>query len=172
MLRAFSESKGNRVMVRKLYETGLNPVLSSEELAAPEGAPVPADVAREQDYFRKADHITFVYPVWWGGMPAVMKGYLDRVLSYDFAYVYETAGARGLLTGKTGSVICTTGFSNEEYEQLGMHDALRLINGEVIFHFCGITPVKTVFFGNIAGASPEMRANWLSGIAQEFDGVL
>lgn len=171
-LKDFSERKGNNVTVRNLYETNFNPVLSAEELAAPEGASAPADVAREQACIREADHITFIYPVWWGGMPAVMKGYLDRVLSYGFAYVYEEAGARGLLTGKKGSVICTTGFSNEEYKKLGMHDALRLIGDEVIFNFCGIEPVKHLFFGNIAGVSQETRENWLAGIAKEFNDIL
>lgn len=45
------------------------------------------DVKKEQDYVSWADTMVFIYPIWWGGMPAIARGYLDRVFSHGFAYL-------------------------------------------------------------------------------------
>jgi NAD(P)H dehydrogenase (quinone) len=159
-----SESKGNKVQVRNLYEIAFNPVLSAADLTSLENGIVPADIKAEHAYITEADHLTFIYPVWWGGMPAIMKGYIDRVFSYGFAYEYNETGVKGLLAGKRGSIICTSGASNEEYEKAGMHAAMRLVAEEVICAFCGMTFSKCLFLGNIAGVSQETRERWLKEI--------
>ena len=163
-----SEGKGNKVQLRNLYETGFSPVLSAADLTSLENGIVPADVKPEHAYIAAADHITFIYPVWWGGMPAIMKGYIDRVFSYGFAYEYDDTGVKGLLAGKRGSMICTSGASNEEYEKAGMHAAMRLVAEEVICAFCGMTFTKCLFLGNIAGVSRETREGWLNEL-KEFN---
>ena len=166
-LQRLSEAKGNTVQLRNLYETGFNPIFSARDIETIDGGDLPDDIKTEQMYVAAADHITFVYPVWWGGMPAIMKGYIDRVFSYGFAYSYDESGVKTLLAGKRGSIICTTGASNEEYEKSGIHAAMRLIADDVIFGFCGIEPTKILFLGNVAGVSRETREKWLSQL-QEF----
>lgn len=169
-LKRVSEAKGNTVRVRNLYETGFNPVRSADD--AIEGGATPGDIKAEQAYIAEADHITFIYPVWWGSMPAIMKGYIDRVFSYGFAYSYDETGVQKLLVGKCGSMICTTGSTDEAYEKSGIHAAMRLIASEVIFGFCGIEPVKTLFLGNIAGISHKDRENLLAQLQGQFADVL
>jgi len=171
-LRAFSESKGNKVVVRNLYAISFDPVLSAKDLSSLAQAKVPADIAQEHAYIKEADHITLLYPVWWGGMPAILKGYIDRVFSNGFAYEAKGEEVIALLTGKKSSVICTTGATDEEYEQSGIHAAMQLISSEVVFRFCGITQVKQIFFGNITGEIEEKRKSWLAGIEHEFAGIL
>jgi hypothetical protein len=64
-----------------LYRMGFNPVLTARELAADH--PAEADVAQAQSGIRTADVLTLVYPLWWMSMPAMMKGYIDRVATGD-----------------------------------------------------------------------------------------
>jgi NAD(P)H dehydrogenase (quinone) len=78
----------NLVEVRDLYVLNFNPVLRAEELANSfNSGTVLDDVAVEQEFIRWADMVVFVYPLWWAGMPAILRGYLDRVLSFGFAYL-------------------------------------------------------------------------------------
>lgn len=89
LLNSVLESlKGHEVEVRDLNQLAFNPVLSSEDLAGQRRGEVATDVKTEQDFIREADVITFIYPIWWAGLPAILKGYVDRVFSYGFAYRY------------------------------------------------------------------------------------
>ena len=91
------EQAGHMVKVRDLYALEFNPVLSAVELSV-KNAPV--EVLIEQNFIHWADMLVFVYPLWWGGMPAIMHGYLDRVFSYGFAYTSGANGSVGLLNNK------------------------------------------------------------------------
>ncbi|MEJ1715164.1 NAD(P)H-dependent oxidoreductase, partial [Escherichia coli] len=78
------QKKGHEVEVRDLYEMQFQPTLGRSEMIGGIGE----DVVVEQEYLKWADVITFIYPIWWTGLPAIMKGYIDRVFSYGFAYKY------------------------------------------------------------------------------------
>lgn len=100
-----SKEKGHEVLVRDLYEMDFRPAASMSEILGGIGE----DVAREQEYLRWAEVVTFIYPIWWTGLPAMMKGYVDRVFSYGFAYKYENGVQIGLLKGKRAIIINTQG---------------------------------------------------------------
>ena len=91
---------GGETVVRDLYTLDFNPVLSWRELNASMEGIVPAEIKFEQKLITEADLITFIYPLWWMGFPAILKGYLDRVLSYGFAYQNENNISVGLLGHK------------------------------------------------------------------------
>ncbi|GAA3319770.1 hypothetical protein GCM10020331_028030 [Ectobacillus funiculus] len=65
---------------------------------------VPPDIHEEQEHISWADVIITIYPVWWTGLPAMLKGYFDRVLTSGFAYAYGENGPEQLLKGKRGGV--------------------------------------------------------------------
>src|SRR6188768_1179271 len=71
----------DEVIVRDLNEINFNPVLSLEDMNGQRMGKVAEDVQKEQDFITWADRIVFIYPIWWTGMPAIMKGYIDRVFS-------------------------------------------------------------------------------------------
>lgn len=99
------QTKGHEVHVRDLYQLGFNPVLTGEDTAEMKKGSTPADIQAEQAFITKADVITFVYPVWWTGLPAILKGYVDRVFAYGFAYQYNSQGGIDkLLAGKKGVI--------------------------------------------------------------------
>ncbi|OBR65047.1 NAD(P)H dehydrogenase [Paenibacillus oryzae] len=164
------ESKGHEVVVRDLYKLGFNPVLSSEDLAALHGGNVPSDIAAEQEFIKKADLITFIYPIWWTGLPAIIKGYVDRAFSYGFAYQYnESGGIDKLLGGKKGVIINTHGSPKEYYDGVGMTNSLKQTSSTGIYEFVGIEVAEQLIFGGINGYTDQaVLKQYLSEVSDKL----
>lgn len=145
-----TEMSRNVVNVRDLYNVRFSPVLEKRELDALRCGQIAQDVKVEQDYILWADLITFIYPVWWVGMPAVLKGYIDRVFTQGFAYgMDEKARFQGLLANKKVVILNNMGSSYDRYNKNGMLNTLRQSTDEGIFEFCGMEVVEHRFFGHI-----------------------
>lgn len=80
-----------------------------------------ADVAREQARVAQADNLILQFPLWWGGPPALMKGWIDRVLSYGFAYVDGRRFESGLFKGRRAMLSVTTGGTPERFSDAGVY---------------------------------------------------
>lgn len=159
------EEKGHTVTVHDLYAQGFSPVLTAEEQKAVSSGAVPEDIIHEQAAVKEADVLTLIYPIWWAGMPAILKGWIDRVFSYGFAYSYGKDGqVNGLLAGKKGFIINTMGAGYEEYETSGMLDALKKITDENIWGFVGIEPAGHLFFGEVPSVAKEVREQMLEEV--------
>lgn len=160
------QQSGHDVQVRDLYQINFNPVLSLKDAAGQRGGVMPADVLAEQAYITWADVVTFIYPIWWTGLPAMMKGYIDRVFSYGFAYRYDQGVQKGLLTGKQAIIMNTHGKSHAEYESIGMNKALQLTSDHGIYGYCGFDVKHHFYFdradrpeaGSIERWTDEIRA--------------
>ncbi|MCW1960811.1 NAD(P)H-dependent oxidoreductase [Chryseobacterium viscerum] len=140
------QSRNQEIMVRDLYKIGFDPVLSLTDMQEQRMGKVSEDVKIEQEYISWAEQITFIYPIWWTGLPAMMKGYIDRVFSYGFAYRYDQGIQKGLLKGKKTVIINTHGKSHEEYEKTGMDKALNLTSDNGIFIYSGLEIIRHLFF--------------------------
>ena len=136
-------------IVRDLYTLNFNPILSWDELGACQAGIVPEEVKFEQNLIKAADLITLVYPLWWMGFPAILKGYLDRVLSYGFAYQAENGCSVGLLSDKKMQHFITMGNNLERYQSLNFDKALQTCLVDGLFNFCGITDIQHDIFGDI-----------------------
>jgi len=147
--------KGYEVRVRNLYALKFNPVLTHEEMGSNNQGKYSADVLAEQEHVKWADLITMVYPIWWTGLPAIVKGYVDRVFLYGFAYQFGANGLEGLLKGKKGLILNPSGMPKDYYDSIGMHNALKLTSDNGIFNFCGITDVKHAFFNSSMNAEKK-----------------
>lgn len=161
-----SKEKGANVRVRDLYEIGFDPILKPSDFEALKRGTVSEDVKVEQEHITWADVITFVYPVWWVSVPAILKGYVDRVFSYGFAYEYEDGVQNGLLKGRKALVFCTTGASNDMYSENGMHNSMRQTMGEGVFNFSGIEKVKHTFFGGVPYVTDKIRQDYLKEVSK------
>lgn len=148
------------IEIRDLYKIQFNPVLSLADMEGQRMGKVDATVQQEQEYISWADHIVFIYPIWWTGMPAIMKGYIDRVFSYGFAYLYDQGVQKGLLTGKKATIINTQGKSRAEYERIGMDKALSLTSDKGIFTYCGLEIKQHFFFDSADKASSSAVKQW------------
>ena len=151
------KNRGHNVLVRDLYEVSFNPLLSSEDLAKLHNGEIPDDIKKEQEFIKNADVIIFIYPIWWAGSPAIIKGYIDRVFSYGFAYMYKGNKVVGLLTDKSAVIINSTGSPYDYYEREGFYGAIRKTVDEGIFGFCGFKRIRHIFFGGIMNKTQEER---------------
>jgi putative NADPH-quinone reductase/1,4-dihydroxy-2-naphthoate octaprenyltransferase len=110
-----------------------------------------------------ADHIVFVFPTWWGTMPALLKGFLDRVLMPGFAFEDRNDGEGWdkLLTGKSAHLLTTMDTPPFVYKWIygapGLNGLARATLG-----FCGITPVRRSIFGPVKGSDLRLRERWLA----------
>lgn len=125
------------------------------------------DLLVAQQKITWADHLVIIHPVWWGSVPAQLKGFFDRVLLPGFAFKYREKGLLWdkLLAGKTGHVIYTTDTPLWIYRFFYRAPSVNQVKDRVL-GFCGITPVKVTGIGPIRGSDPEFRKRWLEKVSQ------
>lgn len=126
------------------------------------------DISHAQALISWADHLVFVYPTWWGTMPALLKGFLDRAFAPGFAFEEIEVGKRWkkLLTGKSGQLITTMDTPLWVYRWIYRtpgHNAM----GKATLKFCGINPVRTLSFSPINNTTPAQRLEWLNTAKRE-----
>lgn len=156
--------KGHEIRFIDLYSDKFNPVLELPDIEYSfMGGDAPDDVKMYQEHISWADHITFVYPIWWEQMPAILKGFIDRVFTNGYAFIYDEDGSTGLLVGKSVQLIINTGNPSEILEKNGLHAAVKKVNEVGIFEFCGMT-AKTSFFGDITMGTDKDRKQYLNSI--------
>lgn len=160
------KDKGHEVIVRDLYKLNFQPLLMPEDTASMKAGKIPDDIKAEQDLISESEAIIFIYPIWWSNMPAILKGYFDRVFSFGFAYTAGEQGAVPLLTGKKGMIINTYGAPEMHYESIGMNAAFKTIMDTGVFGFTGIEPVDHLLFGSVTDVDDAARQKMLETIKE------
>lgn len=168
VIEAGLKASNHAFAVRDLYEIGFDPALKAEEL---ESGEAPVDVRQEQDYIRSADVLVFVYPLWWSGMPAILKGYIDRVFSCGFAWSMEQNAFTGLLKGKQAVIVNTMATSRDDLVDMGLLECMTKTIDEGIFDFCGIEVVEHKYLCAVLDASAEERARMLKEVGEMISRV-
>ncbi len=158
------QSKGHEVVVRDLYALGFDPVLKGSDFVKFQSGKIPADIKAEHEKISGAGVITFIYPIWWTGMPAMMKGYIDRVFSLGFAYAVGEWGPVGLLTEKKAIIFNTTGTDKGIYDKSGIFDAIKKTSDAGIFNFCGVGILEHKFFTSVPSTNDATRKGYLSEV--------
>jgi NAD(P)H dehydrogenase (quinone) len=131
--------------VRDLYKMNFQPVFSAADMKGVEEGRVSADIEEEQQLVTDADLLVMVYPIWWWSQPAVLKGWIDRVLTNGFAFRYDAHGPVGLLTGKRAIVFTTTRESEEEMRAKGFDDLIKKQIADGTLSFVGFDVVHQNF---------------------------
>ncbi len=157
---------GSVAVVRDLYAQNFDPVLSAADFKALGRGEVQPDVKVEQEAVRNADLIIVVHPLWWTALPAILKGYIDRVFSFGFAYKIGPDGIKGLLGGKNVLLITTHGAPTAFYEGNGMGQALRSTIDNGIFNFCAMSVKEHVFFGEVPTVTDAVRKGYLADVTR------
>ena len=160
------QAAGHTTELRDLYALHFNPVLSEAELLALKHGNVYADVKIEQEYVSWADLIIFIYPLWWCGMPAITRGYLDRIFSCGYAYQNTIDGPIGLLDKKKIVLINTVGESETAYTANGMFNALELLADVGVFRFCDAQVIKHIHLPGIPTTTLEQRQVMLAELSK------
>jgi NAD(P)H dehydrogenase (quinone) len=110
---------------------------------------VTKEVKHQQEKVAKADALVFIYPIWWWGMPAILKGWIDRVFQVGFAYKLTDKGVVGLLRNRKALVVNTTGSSETFYRKTGFLEVIEKTIDEGILKSCGIKDVRHVYFYDV-----------------------
>lgn len=123
------------------------------------------DLKKAQEKLKWADHIVWVYPVWWGSVPAIMKGFLDRVLLPGFAFQKREGSVwwDKYFTGKTSRLICTMDQPPWYYRLMyrsPSHHAMK----KLTMNFIGVRSVKITAIGPIRLSTEKFRHKWLKRI--------
>ncbi len=123
------------------------------------------DLLNAQEKIKWADHIVWIYPVWWGSLPAILKGFIDRVMLPGFAFKKRENSVwwDKLLTGKTSRIICTLdqpGWYYKWFYGNPSHNAMK----KLTLNFVGIKKVKITTIGPIRLSKEKYRNNWLQKV--------
>jgi NAD(P)H dehydrogenase (quinone) len=112
-------------------------------------------------------HLAWFFPVWWAGLPAVLKGLIDRLFLPEWAFRFEgRALPRGLLAGRSARYVATMD-SPRLWYQLAHHDALAGSFGRATLRFVGLAPVDRTMIYSARTLAPEARAAWLARLADQ-----
>ena len=109
-----------------------------------------------------AEHLVFVFPLWLGGMPALLKGFLEQVARPGFALSRPAEGEfpRKLLSGRSARLVVTMGMPALVYRILYRAHSLRALERNIL-GFVGIGPIHESLVGTVEGLSQQQRAQWL-----------
>ena len=154
-----ARAAGQDVQVLELGKLDFDPVLHEGYQKI---QPLEPDLLHAQALIQWAEHLVFVFPIWWGGIPALMKGFLDRTLLPGFAFRYrnDSPFPEQLLKGRSADLLVCMDtppwYYRWIYRMPGLEQMRRTTLG-----FCGIRPQKTLTFGPIIRSSTARRDAWL-----------
>jgi NAD(P)H dehydrogenase (quinone) len=147
---------GHSQQTHDLYRMGFNPVMSAHELEPLSiGHAADAEGARAQEDVRAADALTMIYPLWWATMPAMMKGYIDRVFARGFAYEARSGVAQGLMDGKRCVLITLSGSPLPRLVDSGEWKAIETLQDAHIFRSTGFELLEHLHFDEVEPPTPD-----------------
>jgi NAD(P)H dehydrogenase (quinone) len=158
------KEQGKDFIVRDLNALPFHPVLSAADFISFVQGRVPSEILTEQEYIKKATTIIFIHPIWWFNMPAILKGYIDRVFSRGFAYQIVDGGLKGQLVDKKVMIFNTTGGTQEDYAKFGYENAIKTAIDQGVFEFCGMTVAMHKIFYAVPTIDQRKREAMLSEI--------
>jgi NAD(P)H dehydrogenase (quinone) len=159
------KAKEEEAEVRDLYSLNFSPVKTAADFMDVKNGRVSNDIRAEQDLLLKADRVIVIYPVWWAGLPAMLKGYIDRIFSYGFAYSYDFKNLSAFkLAGKEVCLFTTMGAPNFFYRLTLMLSAMAKTSDGGIFRFCKMKVKEHAWFGGVPSSTDEKRAAYLDRV--------
>ena len=178
---------GHTVDVSDLYAEGFDPVggrddfttvadpdrfhYQSEQDHAHHHGGFSAEVAREQARFAAADMIVPIFPVWWGGMPAILKGWFDRVLAYGFAYVDGHRFDTGFFRGRLCQIGVVTGGTPRRFSTDGTYGSIEQVLWPVtrcMIEYLGMEVLPTFVAYAVPRVDDQARAAFLHDWAEQL----
>jgi len=165
------QANGHETVFHDLHCEGFDPLLTHEEI--PKDASLSDTIERHCREIAKADGIVIVHPNWWGQPPAILKGWVDRVIRPGIAYEFLDGDSgegvpRGLLRAKT-AVVFNTSNTEAEREERVFGDPLETIWRNCIFGLCEVTNFHRRVFRVVVTSTEEKRKEWLEEVKGDID---
>ncbi len=175
---------GHRVEISDLYAEGFDPVAGrhdfknaadparfhyqSEQLDASRTDGFAADLVREQDRLMRADFVVFIFPLWWGGVPAIVKGWFDRVCAYGVAYADGRRFEQGYFVGRRALLALSTGGTAERFSAGGSYGEMSHVLHPVqrcAVEYLGFEALEPF----VAYAAPRVDPGVRAGYLRDFE---
>ncbi|MBI1179842.1 MAG: flavodoxin family protein [Alphaproteobacteria bacterium] len=154
---AAAREAGHEVAVIDLAALDV-PLLSSQ--AEFEHQPIPESLRPASESILAADHMVFVFPLWLGTLPALLKAFLEQLLRPGIAFRYRERGMpERLLKGRSARLIVTMGMPVPVYRLYFGGHGLKVISRSML-GFCGVAPVRETLFGMVETAGAKTREKW------------
>jgi NAD(P)H dehydrogenase (quinone) len=165
VIRALEE-QGHAVLFHDLYAEGFDPVLSHDEI--PREAQLDPAIAARCTEIAAAEGIVIIHPDWWGQPPAILKGWVDRVLRPGIAYRFREGDSGdgipdGLLRAKAALVFNTSNTPRER-ELAAFGDPLERLWRDCIFSLCGVPVFQRRMFSVVVTSTAGERGRWLEEV--------
>jgi putative NADPH-quinone reductase len=157
-----AEKAGAEVKVLTIADLDFNPSLQFGYQQRMELEP---DLVKAQELILWAEHLVWVHPVWWGGLPAVTKGFIDRVFVPGFAFKYRENSVwwDKLLAGRTARIITTLDQPSWYYRFAFGRPSVNQLKKSTL-QFCGVKPVKVTYIGPIRQSKEAFRAKMIQQV--------
>ena len=125
------------------------------------------DLLEAWEKIKWADHLVWIHPVWWGGLPAITKGFIDRLFLPGFAFQYRENSVwwDKLLKGKTAHIITTLDQPGWYYWLSFGRPSVNQLKKSTL-GFCGVKPVHVTYLGPIKNSTDDIRKKWLIKIEE------
>lgn len=162
--KAGATARGFEVRELVVRDLQFNPNLSYGYRQRTELEP---DLVHAQEWIKWADHLVWIYPVWWAGLPALLKGFVDRVFLPGFAFRKRDNSVwwDKLLSGKSARIISTLDQPTWYYWIFNGQPSNRAMKKNTL-EFCGVSPVRLTTIGPLRLSKPAARENWLKAVAK------
>ncbi|ASK30050.1 NADPH:quinone reductase [Chryseobacterium sp. T16E-39] len=123
------------------------------------------DLLKAWEIIQWAEHLIWIHPIWWGGLPAITKGFIDRLFLPGMAFKYRENSVwwDQLLKGKTARIITTLDQPGWYYRLFYGRPSVNQLSKSTL-KFCGVKPVKVTYVGIIKTSDEEQRSKWLNKI--------
>ena len=159
---------GWRVVLHDLHQERFDPLLPAEEI--PKDAALPPLIESHCRELREADAIVVVHPNWWGMPPAILTGWVDRVMRAGLAYRFqENDGGEGIPVGllqARAAIVFNTANTPEARELEAFGDPLENVWKRCVFGLCGVHGFHRRTFSTVVDSTPERRREWLDDVAR------
>jgi NAD(P)H dehydrogenase (quinone) len=168
-IKEYLTNKNYEVKIRDLYKLKFNPVLTEDNHTKFYQNNLPKEIQQEQNEISWAENLVFIYPTWWCGMPAMVKGYFDRVFTNGFAFRFSKGEVDGLLKGKKATIFQTTSQTEEFMKPNQLVSSMETALDVGIFDYCGIDVLTHKFFFSVPHVDKETRERMLEEVKDIID---
>jgi len=159
-----ARSSGHQVQRIDIAELNFPLLRTTEEF---QNGKVPSPLSGAAEKIIEAEHIVFVFPLWLGTMPALLKGFLEQVMRPGVAFAYPEGGKTGfaktLLKGRSARVVVTMGMPAFFYRFWYFGHGIAGMRRNIL-NFVGISPVRETLFGMVDGAGDAKRQKWIEAM--------
>lgn len=166
------KANGHSVVFHDLYQEKFDPLLHQNEI--PEDAPLTAEIKTHCEEIASADGIIIVHPNWWGQPPAILKGWIDRVMRPGVTYKFLEGDSgegipQGLLNKANAALVYNTSNTETQRERNVFSDPLEAIWKNCVFGLCGVTNFHRRMFNVVVTSTEADRRNWLATVGNDIN---